>query len=159
MILIKDKRAKKITKIEPCTLKHKVVKRAAGFQRHHSERYKRVKESWRKPRGIDNRCRRGYRGSRPLVRIGYGTDKRTRGVLPCGMRKFSVSCVSSFYYRTDKNHYQVDDLEKIMMHNLALAAEIRRGVSFKKRKAIIERADQLKIHVLNRNARAFIAEI
>ncbi len=49
-----------------------------------------LQESWRKPRGIDGRVRRQYRGAIPLVRIGYGSNKKTRGLLPNGFKKFVV---------------------------------------------------------------------
>lgn len=35
-----------------------VKKRTKVFKRHQSDRYHSVKESWRKPKGIDNRVRR-----------------------------------------------------------------------------------------------------
>ena len=50
----------------------------------------RLQESWRKPRGIDGRVRRQYRGTIPMVRIGYGSNKKTRGLLPNGFKKFVV---------------------------------------------------------------------
>ena len=49
-----------------------------------------LQESWRKPRGIDGRVRRQYRGTIPMVRIGYGSNKKTRGLLPNGFKKFLV---------------------------------------------------------------------
>merc|ERR1712076_194379 len=42
--------------------KHKIIKkRRKRFIRHQSERYDKVKPSWRKPKGIDNRVRRGFK--------------------------------------------------------------------------------------------------
>lgn len=48
------------------------------FIRHHSDRFKRVKTAWRKPRGIDSRIRRRWHGSRKMPNIGYRTAKRDR---------------------------------------------------------------------------------
>ncbi|CAG2102376.1 unnamed protein product [Medioppia subpectinata] len=44
------------------TLK-KEFKKKPAFKRYHSDRYMRVKESWRKPRGLDSRCRKKYNGT------------------------------------------------------------------------------------------------
>ena len=38
----------------------------------------RLKATWRKPRGIDNTCRRRLRGARRLVKVGFGTNKKHR---------------------------------------------------------------------------------
>lgn len=57
----------------------KIVKKHGNkkFKRHHSDRYFRVGESWRKPKGIDSAVRRRFRGTVRMPKIGYGSDKRT----------------------------------------------------------------------------------
>ncbi len=47
----------------------------------------------------------------------------------------------------------VKDLELLLMQNRKYAAEVAHGVSARKRRAIIERADELNVKVINRKAR------
>jgi large subunit ribosomal protein L32e len=101
--------------------------------------FDRVRPNWRKPRGIDSRVRRRFRGVPRMVTIGYGTNKKTRHQLPNGFQKFRVE--------------NVQDIEMLLMHNRRYAAEIASNVSVPKRKQIIERALQLNVKVINANAR------
>ncbi|KNC87144.1 60S ribosomal protein L32 [Sphaeroforma arctica JP610] len=112
-----------------------VHKRTKKFKRHQSDRFKRVDESWRKPRGIDSRVRRRAKGTVRMVSIGYGTNKKTRHMLRDGFKKFLVSNVS--------------DLELLMMHNKRYCGEIAHNVSSRKRKSILERAGELDIKLTN----------
>lgn len=50
-----------------------VKKRTKKFARHQSDRFMRIKNSsWRKPKGIDGRVRRRFKGALPMPNIGYG---------------------------------------------------------------------------------------
>ncbi|KAF9184441.1 60S ribosomal protein L32 [Haplosporangium sp. Z 767] len=120
--------------------KHTIVKKhTATFKRHQSDRYKTVKESWRKPKGIDNRVRRRFKGQIAMPKIGYGNNKLTRHLLPSGFKKFVVANIA--------------ELNLLLMHNRTFAAEIAHNVSSRNRIAIVERAQQLNIRVTNANAR------
>mmetsp|Transcript_35066 Transcript_35066/g.78051 ORF Transcript_35066/g.78051 Transcript_35066/m.78051 type:complete len:134 (-) Transcript_35066:75-476(-) len=116
-----------------------VKKRTTRFIRHQSDRRDTIKPSWRKPKGIDNRVRRRFKGAIPMPNVGYGSNKKTRHMLPNGFLKFVVS--------------NVKDLELLLMHNRRYAAEVAHNVSALKRKAIVERAQQLNINLTNGNAR------
>lgn len=116
-----------------------VKKRRAHFKRHQSDTKLCVKPSWRKPKGIDNRVRRRFKGTAPMPKIGYGSNAKTRHMMPNGFLKYVV--------------FNVKDLELLMMHNRKYAAEVSHNVSTLKRKAIVERARQLNIKVVNGSAR------
>jgi len=116
-----------------------VKKRTKNFARFQSDRFKTVKASWRKPRGIDNRVRRRFSGARPMPKIGYGSDNRTKNIHPNGFKYFVVA--------------NVQELEVLMTQNRLYAAQIHHSVGAQKRKQIIERAAQLDIRVVNANAR------
>ncbi|CAO1632191.1 unnamed protein product [Parajaminaea phylloscopi] len=121
-----------------------IKKRTKAFKRHHSDRYHRVGESWRKPRGIDSCVRRRFRSKTPMVSIGYGSNKKTRHMMPNGLRRFVVS--------------NVNDVDLLLMHNNTFAAEIAANVSSKKRIAILEKAKVLGVKVTNADARVRAVE-
>ncbi|KAF0374108.1 60S ribosomal protein L32 [Gigaspora margarita] len=131
--------------VNPATKIKIVKKRNKPFKRHQSDRYKSVKESWRKPKGIDNRVRRRFKGQLPMPKIGYGSNKKTRYLMPNGFKKFLVS--------------NVKELELLLMHNKTYAAEIAHNVSSRKRIAIIDRAQQLNVRVINAKARVRTQEV
>lgn len=74
-----------------------------------------------------------------MPNIGYGSNAKTRHVLPNGFLKFVV--------------HNVKDLEMLLLQNRKYAAEVAHGVSTLKRRAIVERARELNINVLNAAAR------
>merc|ERR1712194_388254 len=119
--------------------KRKIVKkRVKKFPRFQADRFKRMNQAWRKPRGIDGRVRRKFKGSTLMPSIGYGSNKKTRHRLRNGFYKFRVQSPA--------------DLEMLLMHNEKYAVEVAHNVGAKKRKEIVERADQLKLFVTNRFA-------
>ena len=79
--------------LKPLVKPNIVKKRVKRFKRHQSDRYLRVKESWRKPKGIDNRVRRRFKGQIAMPSIGYGTAKKTKHMLPNGFRKVLINNV------------------------------------------------------------------
>ncbi|XP_021756785.1 60S ribosomal protein L32-2-like [Chenopodium quinoa] len=116
-----------------------VKKRVKQFKRPQSDRKIFVKTNWRRPKGIDSRVRRKFKGVILMPNIGYGSDKKTCHFLPNGFKKFVV--------------HNVSDLELLMMHNRTYCAEVAHNISTKKRKIIVERAAELDIVVSNKFAR------
>merc|ERR1712083_371 len=112
-------------------------KRNRKFIRHHSQRYDRVPSGWRKPRGIDSALRRRFSGMMTMPSIGFGTNAKPRHCCrdQLGFKKFLV--------------HNVEELNCLMISNRKFAAEIAKGVSSKKRKVIVERAQALNVHVTN----------
>ncbi|TKA21903.1 60S ribosomal protein L32 [Salinomyces thailandicus] len=116
-----------------------VKKRTARFNRHQSDRFKCVAPSWRKPKGIDNGVRRRFKGTAAMPKIGYGSNKRTRHMMPSGHKAFLVN--------------NTRDLDLLLMHNKTYAAEIAHAVSARKRIEIVARAKELGVKVTNGKAK------
>ena len=76
--------------ITPASKPKIVKKRTKKFTRHQSDRYDKLSRNWRKPKGIDNRVRRKFKGMYLMPNIGYGSAKNTRHMLPTGFRKVVV---------------------------------------------------------------------
>ncbi|KAG7795548.1 hypothetical protein KL929_003899 [Ogataea haglerorum] len=116
-----------------------VKKHTKKFKRHHSDRYHRVAENWRKQKGIDSCVRRRFRGTIREPKIGYGSNKKTRHMMPSGHKAFLV-----------KN---IKDLECLIMHTKTYAAEIAHNVSAKNRVEILARAKAIGVKVTNPKGR------
>mmetsp|Transcript_13871 Transcript_13871/g.46823 ORF Transcript_13871/g.46823 Transcript_13871/m.46823 type:complete len:146 (+) Transcript_13871:67-504(+) len=117
-----------------------VKKRTKKFVRHQAERFKRIAYTgWRKQKGIDSRVRRRFKGTIPQPKIGYGSNKKTRNILPNGFYKLTV--------------HNMKELELLLMHNRNFCAEIAHGVSSKSRKELVERAAELGVRARARSPR------
>ncbi|KAI9845522.1 MAG: hypothetical protein M1837_004861 [Sclerophora amabilis] len=116
-----------------------VKKRTKRFNRHQSDTFMCVDRNWRKPKGIDNRVRRRFKGQIAMPSIGFGSNKKTRHMMPSGHKAFLVRNPS--------------DVDLLLMHNKTYAAEIGHAVSSRKRIDIIAKAKQLGVKVTNPKAR------
>jgi len=109
-------------------------RREPDFIRQESWRYVRIKENWRRPRGIDSKMRLKKKGYPKMPDIGYGSPKLVRGLHPSGFREVLVY-----------NPSQLDNLDPSRE-----AIRIAHSVGKKKRMEIIKKAEELGIRVLNK---------
>ncbi|KRZ31245.1 Bifunctional arginine demethylase and lysyl-hydroxylase JMJD6, partial [Trichinella pseudospiralis] len=110
--------------------RYKIVKkRTKKFTRHQCDRYRKLKPNWRKPKGIDNRVRRKFKGQRRMPNIGYGSRRVTKHMLPNGFRKVLI--------------HNARELDMLLMQNRFYCAEIAHSVSAKKRKDILNMEKKL----------------
>jgi len=70
-----------------------------------------------------------------VPKIGYGTAKEHKHILPNGFKKFRV--------------YTPNDVDVLLMSNREYCAEIGAVVGIKKRAAIIQRCVELNVKVMN----------
>ena len=106
------------------------------FRRQEWFRYKRLGDSYRKPRGLQSKMRKNLKYRSPMARIGYGTNKEVRGLHPSGFEEVLV--------------YNPKDLEGLDPKKQA--ARIGHQVGTRKRIAIEDKADELGIRILNRGS-------
>lgn len=114
--------------------RQEIASRRPHFKRSEWFRFKRLGESWHKPRGIHNKMRRHYGYRPPIVSIGYRGPKEVRGYHSSGFQEVMV--------------HNPSQLEKVDARTQAV--RVGGGVGYKKRLAIEKRADELGIRVLNR---------
>ncbi len=107
--------------------------RKPKFRRHESWRYKRLKENWRRPRGLDNKMRRKAKGWPASVNVGYGGPRRARALHPSGYQEVLV--------------HSPDDV--VSADPKTQAIRIAHTVGMRKRIQIASLARERGIHILN----------
>jgi len=111
----------------------RVKKKKPEFNRPESWRYVKLKENWRRPRGLDHKMRRKIKGWPATVSTGYKGPKVARGLHPSGYREVLV--------------HNAADLAKI--DPKIEAARIAHTVGRKKRVEIVAEAKKLEVFILN----------
>ncbi|HTT35523.1 MAG TPA: 50S ribosomal protein L32e [Thermoplasmata archaeon] len=106
-----------------------------AFVRQASYRYARIgrRGAWRRPRGQQSKQRRHYGYRSVIVRVGFGSPARTRGLTPTGFRPVIV--------RTEAEIEALDATRD--------AAVIGRTVGTRRRLVLEETARRRGIHVTN----------
>jgi large subunit ribosomal protein L32e len=114
-------------------LRRRIAEHRPKFIRPESWRYVRIKPMWRKPKGLDHKVRKSFKGWPSLVSIGYRGPKVARSIHPSGHLEVLVN--------------NVKEVEVLVPGRDA--ARIAAGVGARKRKDILARAKELGIVVLN----------
>ena len=131
--------------VKPVVPKQIVKKRTKKFTRHLCERFKCIGTSWRYPHGIDSPVRRRFKGEKRMPNKGYGSDRSTKYITPTGFKHFPVR--------------SAQDLYMLLMQNRKYAAVIDRKVGAKARKAIVRKAHELDVRLVNGNAKLRKVEV
>jgi len=118
---------------KPLKARKRAKKKKPDFVRSESWRYAKLKESWRRPRGLDHKMRRKIKGWPPTVSVGYKGPKVARGLHPSGYKEVLVH-----------NAKEISNIDP-----KTEAARIAHTVGKKKRVQIIAEAKKKKVFILN----------
>jgi len=114
-------------------LRKRLKQKKPNFVRPESWRYVRIKENWRRPRGLDHKVRLMYDGWPPGVSVGYRSPRATRGLHPSGYREVLV--------------FNVEELENVDPKTQAI--RIAHTVGKRKRVKILAEAKKKRLTILN----------
>ena len=115
--------------------------RKPRFKRDDYEKKKKLSSSWRKPRGLFNKMRRGFPDKGPVVQVGYGAPRAIRGSHPSGFQEVLV--------------HSLDDLADLSLEH---AVRIGRTVGARKKQLILKQAFAKGLRVLNPGPKATVAD-
>lgn len=85
-------------------LREKINKKRPTFNRVESWRYKRVKKSWRKARGIDSKTRKKTKSGVKSPTVGYRSPKKVRGLHPSGYEEARITSINDLKNLSKKKH-------------------------------------------------------
>ena len=108
-----------------------MAKEKPNFLRQEGKRFKRLKNCWRKPKGVHSKLRLRRRGKPTMVSIGYKAPEKVRGLVKGNIQQVSVS--------------KPEHLKFIKKGEVV----VLKKMSNKKRLEILLEAKKLNIQVLN----------
>jgi large subunit ribosomal protein L32e len=114
-------------------VRRSVAERRPEFLRPESWRYDRLRPNWRRPKGLDNKVRKSVKGWPRRVKVGYRGPAGARGYHPSGFVEVVV--------------HTPDELSALIPDRDAV--RIGGTVGARKRSAIMKRANELGLTVLN----------
>jgi len=114
-------------------VRKRISQKRPKFSQFESWRLVRIKDHWKRPKGIDNKMRTEESGWPKSVKIGWRSPKAVRGLHPSGKEEVMV--------------WNVADLENI--DSETQVARIGGSVGRRKRGSIKIKAEELNIRILN----------
>lgn len=114
-------------------IKKRMSQKRPKFRKYESWRFKRLKNYWRKPTGIDNKMRQKRKGWPKSVKIGYRSPKKIRNLHPSRLNEIMI--------------FNIGDLT--IVDPESQIARIGGSVGGRKRALIIKEASNRGIRVLN----------
>ena len=114
-------------------VRNRMNKKRPHFKRFESWRLLRIKDQWRKPKGIDNKMRTELQGWPKSVKVGYRGPAEVRGLHSSGYEEVMV--------------WNTADLETVDPETQV--ARIGGSVGNRKKEAMLEKAEELNVHILN----------
>lgn len=114
-------------------LRKRVKANKPEFQGQEVWRYKRIRDRWRRPRGVDSKMRQNVKGWPKTVNVGYGGPKTAKFLHPSGYREVLV--------------HNLSEIEGLDTETQAI--RIAHTVGGKKRMEILTKAKEKGLHILN----------
>jgi len=114
-------------------LRKRVKANKPKFQGQEVWRYKRIRDRWRRPRGVDSKMRQNVKGWPKTVNVGYSGPKNAKFLHPSGYKEVLV--------------HNLSEIKELDTETQAI--RIAHAVGGKKRMEILNKAKEKGLHILN----------